>query len=236
MSEDPTASPATRERLLALAAAAGAVDAISYLGLGHAFPANMTGNTVLLALALARGADAKTLPAAVALVGFSLGVLGGGLTIDRRRRWPASAGGPLATHTLLLLAIALVWVLGGPPSRSMRDLLLGVAGVAMGLQSVSVLVLGAGGIATTYMTGTLTRALARLTRRLSSAHEDARGRRLRRLAELDWLLYALGAFCGGLLALHARADAYFLPAGLTAVTLVQVHRRRRRDASADPGS
>jgi uncharacterized membrane protein YoaK (UPF0700 family) len=236
MSEDPTASAGTRERLLALAAAAGAVDAISYLGLGHAFPANMTGNTVLLALALARGGDARSLPSAVALAGFSLGVLAGALTIDRRRRWPDSAGTALATHTLLLLAIALVWALGGPPSRSARDLLLGLAGVAMGLQSVSVLVLGAGGIATTYMTGTLTRALARLTTRFSGADGDAGSRRLRHLAELDLLLYALGAFCGGLLALHARADAFFLPAALTAVSLVRIHARRRRGGSADGGS
>jgi uncharacterized membrane protein YoaK (UPF0700 family) len=33
--------------LLILTWAAGCVDAISYLGLGHVFPAMMTGNTVL---------------------------------------------------------------------------------------------------------------------------------------------------------------------------------------------
>lgn len=37
--------------LLLLACAAGAIDAISYLGLGRVFTANMTGNTVLLSLA-----------------------------------------------------------------------------------------------------------------------------------------------------------------------------------------
>src|SRR5947209_4569301 len=41
--------------LLALAFSAGGVDAAVYLGLGHAFPANMTGNTVLIAIAVARG-------------------------------------------------------------------------------------------------------------------------------------------------------------------------------------
>ena len=41
--------------LLVLTLAAGSVDAISYLGLGHVFTAMMTGNTVLLGLALAQG-------------------------------------------------------------------------------------------------------------------------------------------------------------------------------------
>lgn len=221
-----TASPDTRERLLALAVAAGSVDAISYLGLAHAFPANMTGNTVLLALSLARGPDAHTLPAAVSLAGFSLGVLAGACTIDRHRRWPDGARSALAAHTLLLLAIALWWALGGPLTAPARDVMLGAAGLAMGLQSVSVLAAGAGGVATTYVTGTLTRALARLTVRFRDPGEDAGNGRLRHLAQLDWLLYGVGAFCGGLLALHAAAEAFFLPAALTAVGLAPSPRRR----------
>jgi len=39
-------------RLLVLAASAGSADAWSYFGLGHAFVANMTGNTVMLGLAV----------------------------------------------------------------------------------------------------------------------------------------------------------------------------------------
>jgi uncharacterized membrane protein YoaK (UPF0700 family) len=48
-------TPERDSRLLALTWAAGSVDAISYLGLGHVFTAMMTGNTVLLGLALAQG-------------------------------------------------------------------------------------------------------------------------------------------------------------------------------------
>ena len=39
--------------LLVLTAVSGTVDAVSYLGLGHVFTANMTGNVVLLAFAAA---------------------------------------------------------------------------------------------------------------------------------------------------------------------------------------
>lgn len=38
--------------LLMLAIAAGSADGWSYFGLGHAFVANMTGNTVLLGIAV----------------------------------------------------------------------------------------------------------------------------------------------------------------------------------------
>ena len=41
--------------LLLLSLAAASLDAISYLGLGRVFTAMMTGNTVLLGLALAQG-------------------------------------------------------------------------------------------------------------------------------------------------------------------------------------
>jgi len=39
--------------LLALTGVTGLVDAVSFLGLGHVFTANMTGNVVLLAFAVA---------------------------------------------------------------------------------------------------------------------------------------------------------------------------------------
>jgi uncharacterized membrane protein YoaK (UPF0700 family) len=39
--------------LFGLAAVTGMVDAVCYLGLGHVFTANMTGNVVLLGFALA---------------------------------------------------------------------------------------------------------------------------------------------------------------------------------------
>ena len=63
--------------LLLLTCAAGAVDAISYLGLGHVFTAMMTGNTVLLGLAVGQGHLGAAVRSVVALIGFSLGVIVG---------------------------------------------------------------------------------------------------------------------------------------------------------------
>ena len=56
-----------------LSVTAGCVDAVSYLGLGHIFTANMTGNTVLLGLSLGQAHWQAALRSGVALVGFIVG-------------------------------------------------------------------------------------------------------------------------------------------------------------------
>ena len=53
--------------LLVLTGAAGIVDAISYLELGRVFTAMMTGNTVLLALAIGQGEIMAALRSTLAL-------------------------------------------------------------------------------------------------------------------------------------------------------------------------
>ena len=92
-----------------LTAVTGLVDATSYLGLGHVFTANMTGNVVFLGFALG-GAPGFSVPTSlVALGAFVLGaVLGGRLlpsgaaerrslvTLARSSRscWPAASSSP----------------------------------------------------------------------------------------------------------------------------------------------
>src|SRR5689334_6034535 len=78
--------------LLVLTVVTGLVDAISVLGLGRVFTANMTGNVVFLGFAAA-GAQGFSMPrCAMALAGFVAGAaLGGrmGLTLSSasQRRW-----------------------------------------------------------------------------------------------------------------------------------------------------
>jgi uncharacterized membrane protein YoaK (UPF0700 family) len=59
--------------LLLLTCAAGYVDAIGYRGLDRVFTANMTGNTVLLGLALVEADSQATLRSGLALAGFLVG-------------------------------------------------------------------------------------------------------------------------------------------------------------------
>src|SRR5713101_7190652 len=61
----------------------GLVDAFSHLVLGHVFVANMTGNVVFLAFALAGAPGFSILASLVALGSFVLGSFGGGLLGSR---------------------------------------------------------------------------------------------------------------------------------------------------------
>ncbi len=76
-----------------LTAAAACVDAISYLGLGRVFTANMTGNTVLLALAAVQGEARSTVRSVAALLGFAAGAAAGALIV---RRGASRSGGRAA--------------------------------------------------------------------------------------------------------------------------------------------
>src|SRR5579875_2412287 len=69
--------------LLALTVTTGLVDAVSYLGLGHVFTANMTGNIVLLGFGLAGGSGLPVLAPVVSLVAFLAGARVGG-ALQRR--------------------------------------------------------------------------------------------------------------------------------------------------------
>src|SRR5919202_1591521 len=78
--------------LLVLTATTGLVDAVSVLGLGRVFTANMTGNVVFLGFAIAGAPGFSIARALVSLAGFVVGaMLGGRLGITMagvaRRRW-----------------------------------------------------------------------------------------------------------------------------------------------------
>ena len=61
--------------LVSLTFGTGAVDAISFFGLGRVFTGNMTGNLVLLGLAAGRAKGSEVVRSAVSLGAFSVGVL-----------------------------------------------------------------------------------------------------------------------------------------------------------------
>src|SRR5256885_3672143 len=84
--------------LVVLTVTTGLVDAVSVLGLGRVFTANMTGNVVFLGFAAAGGPGFSIAPAGVSLVGFSVGAVLGGLL------WVAMAR-VARRHRLLIVAL-----------------------------------------------------------------------------------------------------------------------------------
>ncbi len=179
--------------ILALAVAAGFVDAASYLGLGKIFTANMTGNTVLLGVAVATGSGTDAARAATALGGFALGVVFGVLILGRvAGRWPHNSTAALLLEVAALVALSILWTVIGV--GSLRFLLIALSAISMGVQSAIVRAAETGGVATTYVTGTLTGAIARLVQRAAgTAPEQAPGPQL---ASGVWVVYALGALGG----------------------------------------
>ena len=153
--------------LLALTGAAGGLDAIGYLALGHVFTANMTGNTVLLGLHIAQEQGAAAVRALIALFGFGLGLVIGALIVERSldrgavapgRHVGAGARGrhPRGLHHRVLRL---------PPSSAKRgkvQALIALSAIAMGVQSAAARRLDVPGIATTYLTGTFTSAVTGL--------------------------------------------------------------------------
>jgi uncharacterized membrane protein YoaK (UPF0700 family) len=145
--------------LLALAAASGAADGWSFLALGHAFVANMTGNTVLLGLAVFTRHD--LLHPAIAMVGYLFGTaLAAFLTrnVPSGVIWARAVSWSLLAEAALISLVAADWAarnsagLKAPPIT----VLLACLAVAIGMQSAAMLRLRIPGVVTTYITGTWT--------------------------------------------------------------------------------
>ncbi len=229
--------------LLLLAWAAGNLDAISYLGLGGVFTAMMTGNTVLLGLALGQGHVLAAVRSIIALAGFAAGAaLGAVITGDQApdRDWPPSVTVALTVEAAILAAVSLTWHCWGTGrSDGVLHALIVLGAVAMGVQSAAVRCLGVPGIATTYITGTLTSlvvdvvARVRHTTRGAADDEEEEEAPARRWEHRIGLLaavfgvYALGALTGTLLYPRAALATAAPLAAVSAVTLVAALTRQR---------
>ena len=195
--------------LLVLTAAAGLVDAISYLEMGHVFTAMMTGNTVLLALAIGQGEVMAALRSTLALVAFSVGAAGGAMVLQRGRargEWPSIVTATLAIEAVALGIFALMWRVKGaaaPSDDPVILVLIALSGLAMGIQAAAVRHLGVPGVASTYITGTLTSLMAELVTGSATRH-------LRLLASV-FLVYGAGALIGTVLQARSSSLLAWLP-------------------------
>jgi uncharacterized membrane protein YoaK (UPF0700 family) len=230
--------------LLVLTFSAGSVDAISYLGLGHVFTAMMTGNIVLLGLALAQGEVLATLRSIVALLGFAIGVFVGAIIVERDSEpaeWPAAVTRALAFETVLLGIFAgISWVIG--TLSGVIYLLIILLALAMGIQSAAVRRLGVPGIATTYITGTLTSLMVDLLgwlRSVAAQLPSAKSSEQSSVGRIPWdqrvgllaaviTLYCFGALAGGILQVHSSsALASLLPLATVLLVVVNAVIRQR---------
>ena len=138
--------------LLLLTVVSGIVDAISYLGLGHVFVANMTGNVIFLGFAAVGTGGFSAIGSSLALGAFLAGALAGGRMSRTEGR--ARALRDVAIVKVTLLAIATVVSFAVPPGSATLPLV-GLLALTMGLQS-AIVRSAALDLPTTVLTMTLT--------------------------------------------------------------------------------
>jgi uncharacterized membrane protein YoaK (UPF0700 family) len=145
----------------------------SFTRLGGVFTSVITGNLVLLGLAVARASADIAEHTAAAVGAYVLGVvIGGRVTALAPRRggtaaegeyWPPMVTVALGIELALLTALSVGWELtNAKPTGAGQYLLLAVSAIAMGVQATAVRGLGRGDFSTTYLTGTLTGLVAAL--------------------------------------------------------------------------
>jgi uncharacterized membrane protein YoaK (UPF0700 family) len=150
--------------VVVLTVTTGAVNAATFLYLGHVFSSVVTGTMVLLGVAAGTHNAVLAENCGVALASYVAGVaVGAPLAARRAGRWLEQSWltVALALEFCVLTVFSVGWELsGGRPSGAGQLMLLANAGFAMGIQGATVRHLGE--VSTTYLTGTLTGVIAGL--------------------------------------------------------------------------
>jgi uncharacterized membrane protein YoaK (UPF0700 family) len=175
---------------ITLAAVAGFIDAVGYLTLHHLFTAHMTGNASKLGIAFAHGNMAGAAALAFAPLFFVCGIAAGAVLVDRGRTWAAFALQTLLVAVYMLYGSRVIHD-GTVPDHSLGGfyVLLGIATLALGLQTAAFTDIDGNTTRTTYLSGMLTRLGQGLV-------QGAARRRLLLFVGL-WLAYVGGATFGG---------------------------------------
>jgi uncharacterized membrane protein YoaK (UPF0700 family) len=190
--------------IICLTLVAGGIDALGYFRLGHVFVANMTGNLVLAAVAVAEGHTVHAIRSLWALVGFMAGAAGASVVSDRRR-------------VLWMISLEFIF-LCGMTALFWRAQSLGVnagfgaiafGSLAMGVQSRLARHVNLAGTATTVVTSTLTQVVDDTVKFVAGGTPEGWGARL-----AVFLAYAVGA---GLAALGRNHSVIVMATALAVV-------------------
>jgi uncharacterized membrane protein YoaK (UPF0700 family) len=161
MTADKPATSPLPWLLLLLSVTTGLVDAISVLGLGKVFTANMTGNIVFLGFAASGTPGFSVAPYVFAIAAFMVGALIAG------RVGKYHAGSPLRRWLLTAASIeaALLWIAAGvaigfdvatqSPGSSV-NIIIALTGLAMGFRNATIRQLKVPDLTTTVLTLTIT--------------------------------------------------------------------------------
>ncbi|HTF53134.1 MAG TPA: YoaK family protein [Pseudonocardia sp.] len=192
-----------------LAACAGAVDVVSFFGLGNAFAGIVTGNLVTVGYGLATGNAVLITPTVTAVAGCIVGEVIWAGVLNRHAN---NSRALLIAENILLLVVLITWLANDSHPHGIITLsMIALASVAMGGQSIWALRIHQ---TTTYFTGMLTTAL-----------NSAAGGTPKKMGVSFRQLCALitGAALAGILLKELRFAAPMLPLVLlAAATTIQI--------------
>ncbi|WP_333572867.1 YoaK family protein [Sphingomonas sp.] len=213
MPDPKTSSSPLPPLLLLLSVTTGLVDAVSVLGLGKVFTANMTGNIVFLGFAAAGTPGFTIAPYLVALASFLVGALMAGkvgthLAGQPLRRWLVLAAGTEAVLFGIAAGIA-AWAgaMGILPETCVFAII-ALTAIAMGFRNATIRQLKVPDLTTTVLTLTLTGIAA--DSHFAGGRNPNLGRRLAAVAAI-----LIGACVGALLVNRYGLAIPLLVAGLT---------------------
>ena len=226
-SDRQTGDVALRNSLLdALTVSSGAIDAISFLGLGKVFTAFMTGNIAFLGMALAGSPVApRAVSVLSSMAGFAVGVFTGTKIVTPSAGeepsssvWPRRTTVALGLSLVAHLCFTVIWFANGAqPGDTAIPVLLAVWALAMGMQGAAVRRLNVGGIFTTAATATFIFLFS------DFANYRMTGDERRRMRGVLFSL-AIGATGGAYLLLHEQLYAPVLPLVVTAFVVLTAAR------------
>jgi len=185
--------------LAALTVVSGFLDAVSFLGLGHVFIANMTGNVVLVGFAVA-GAPGFSVAASLCALGFFLaGAVVGGRIAQRVRPQRILLLVVMAMEaTLTALAAAVAGTVPAVGTGWPRFTVIALLALSVGARNAVVRRLGVRDMSTTVLTTTMT-GLASESWLAGGTDPNAPLRLISVVSQFG------GALVGALLVLHASA-------------------------------
>ena len=145
--------------LTVLTTTTGIVDAISFVGLGHVFTANITGNVVFIGFALGGAHELSIQRSLAALGAFATEAMVAGYVTNRGAiRTPQRQLAFVAGTEAALLIVATISAVGKspPPSSSLAYALIVLTALAMGVRNAVVRMLAVADVTTTVLTLTIT--------------------------------------------------------------------------------
>lgn len=150
-------SPRQLPLMLALTFATGIVDAVGYLGLDRVFTGNMTGNVVILGMALVGAEDLPVVGPVIALVGFMAGAALAGRALNPLGTgWARRTTVLLAVVATLTLGLAVFLLVDPDPVYAAALGVTGILGGAMGLQAGTARRVAVKDVTTVVVTSTIT--------------------------------------------------------------------------------